>query len=155
MPAAPSGSLTAAIELASTLLASDPARAGRQAQQILASAPADPRALLILGSAHRRQGDAQAARSVLEPLAQAYPRAALTQYELGLALAALGETEPAIAALRQAVGLKRDLAEAWRALGDQLFLAGDAAGAEAAFQEQARAAVRDPALMAAADALFE
>jgi len=92
---------------------------------------------------------------VLEPLARAYPNAALTAYELGATLAALGEIRPGIATLRRAVALKPDLAEAWRALGDQLFLTGDAAGAEAAFAQHLRASVRDPALKGAADALFE
>jgi tetratricopeptide (TPR) repeat protein len=149
------GSLSAAIEQASALLASDPAVAAGRAQAILRIAPADPRAALILASARRRLGDAAGARAVLEPLARAYPNAALTAYELGAALAALGETGPAIAALRRAVALKPDLAEAWRALGDQLFLTGDGAGAEAAFAHHLRASVRDPALKGAADALFE
>ncbi|HEX7945346.1 MAG TPA: hypothetical protein VF495_11805, partial [Phenylobacterium sp.] len=54
---APPGSLAAAIERASALLASDPAQAGREAQAILQRAGNDPRALLILGSARRRTGD--------------------------------------------------------------------------------------------------
>ncbi len=148
-------SLTAAIEQASSQLASDPAAAARRAEAILKIASADPRAALILASARRRLGDAAGARSVLEPLARAYPKAALTAYELGAALAALGETGLGIAALRRAVALKPDLAEAWRALGDQLFLTGDATGAEAAFAQHLRASVRDPALKGAADALFE
>ena len=155
MAEAGAGSLSAAIEQASSLLASDPAGAARRAQAILKIASADPRAALILASARRRLGDAVGARAVLEPLAKAYPGAALTAYELGLTLAALGETGPGITVLRRAVALKPDLADAWRALGDQLFLNGDAAGAEAAFAQHLRASVRDPALKRAADALFE
>jgi tetratricopeptide (TPR) repeat protein len=154
MPVTPPGSLTAAIELASALLATDPAQAGRRARDILAAVPNDPRALLILGSALRRQGDFAAARALIEPLARTYPGAALTQYELGLACSGLGEGPAAIEALRRATGLKGDLAEAWRALGDELFRAGDVAGAEAAFKAHVRAAVRDPDLKGAADALF-
>ena len=148
-------SLAAAIDRAAALLASDPASAERQARAILTAAPRDPRAALILGSARRRLGDAVAARAVLEPLAKAYPRAANTHYELGLTLAALGEASPSIAALRHATGLNRDLAEAWRALGDQLFLLGDVEGAERAYAEHGRAAVGDPALKPAADAIFD
>jgi predicted Zn-dependent protease len=155
MAEAGAGSLSAAIEQASSLLASDPAAAAGRAAAILKIAPTDPRAALILASARRRLGDAAGAHAVLEPLARAYPNAALTAYELGAVLAALGETGPGIAALRRAVTLKPDLAEAWRALGDQLFLTGDAAGAEAAFAQHLRASVRDPALKGAADALFE
>ena len=155
MAEAGAGSLSAAIEQASSLLASDPAGAARRAEAILRIASADPRAALILASARRRLGDAVGARAVLEPLARAYPGAALTAYELGLTLAALGESGPGITALRRAVALKPDLAEAWRALGDQLFLTGDVAGAEGAFAQHLRASVRDPALKGAADALFE
>jgi tetratricopeptide (TPR) repeat protein len=147
--------VSAAVARASTALAADPGLAQRVAEQILQVVPADPRALLILGSARRRLGDPAAARALLEPLAKAHAGAAHTHYELGLVLAALGEADPAIAALRHAVGLRRDLAEAWRALGDQLFRQGDTAGAEAAFAEQARASVQDRALTPAADALFD
>jgi tetratricopeptide (TPR) repeat protein len=154
MVSAPPESLPAALERASSLLAADPAAAEGQARAILTRAPGDPRALLILGSARRRQGDAAGARALLEPLAKAYPNAALTRFELGAALAALGDDEGAAAALRHAVGLQRDLAEAWRALGDLLFKCGDIEGAEAAFAEHARASVRDPALKGAAEALF-
>ena len=110
--------------------------------------------MLILASARRRQGDAAAARALLAPLAQAYPRAARTQYELGLTLGDLGDRVGAVAALRQAVALNADLPEAWRALGDRLFADGDVSGAEAAFAEHERAAIIDPNLRPAADALF-
>jgi tetratricopeptide (TPR) repeat protein len=155
MAEAPAGSLAAAIERASSLLATDPAAARRQAESILKAVPRDPRAALILASARRRQGDAKGARALLEPLAKAYPSAALTAYELGMALGDLGEPGPAIVCLRRAVALKPDLADAWRALGDQLFLTGEGAQAEAAFAQHLRASVRDPALKAAADALFQ
>jgi tetratricopeptide (TPR) repeat protein len=147
-------SQAALIERAATLLATDPAQAGRQAETILKVSPNDPRALLILGSARRRLGDVRGARAVLAPLARAYPRAANTQYELGLALSQLGEPGAA-AALRQATALNRDLADAWRALGDILFREGDAPGAEQAYAEHRRAAVTDPALKPAAQALFD
>jgi len=146
--------LNAAVQRAAALLASEPALAERQAREILKRAPADPRAGLILGSARRRLGDPTAARAVLEPLARAYPRAANTQYELGMTLAALGEAPAAIDALRRATGVNRELAEAWRALGDLLFAAGDVAGAESAFAEHTRASVTNPALKPAAEAVF-
>ncbi len=142
-----------AVTRASALLATDPAAAQALAEAILEADPRDPRALLILGSARRRGGDAAGALAILEPLARAWPRAAHTQYELGLALAASGRTAKALAALRQAVALRRDLPEAWRALGEMLFAEGDAAGADAAFAEHHRATLPDPALQAAADDL--
>jgi len=143
------------LDQAAALLATDPRLAGQQAKAILAIAPTDPRVLLILGSAHRRLGDDKAALAVLAPLAKAYPRAALTQYEYGATLLALGRSAEAAAALRAAVALNRDLPEAWRALGDLLFEAGDVAGAERAFAEHGRAMVRDPRLKPAAEALLE
>ena len=150
----PSLSYTPTIEQASALLATDPAAALRQAVAILTLTPQDPRAILIVGSAQRRLGDPTAARALLVPLAMAHPGAAHTHYELGLTLAALGETNSAIAALRHAVSRKPDLAEAWRVLGDQLFQVGDTKGTDAAFAEHARALVTDPALKGVADALF-
>jgi Flp pilus assembly protein TadD len=148
-------SLGAAAAQAAGLLATDPAAARRTAEQILRLAPQDPRARLILASALRRTGDPAAALAILTPLARAYPRAALTQYELGAALAAQGQEAAALAALRQAVGLNRDLPQAWQALGELLFAAGDLAGADRAFAEHARAAVQDPALQPAAQAILE
>lgn len=150
----PAGSLAAAVERASALLATDPSEAGRQARAILRAAPSDPRAQLILGSSLRRGGDLAGAKAVLVPLAAAFPRAALTQYELGVVLCGLGSEAQGVAALRNAVTLNRELPEAWRALGERLFAAGDLAGAETAFREHARASVRDPRLRPAAEALF-
>jgi tetratricopeptide (TPR) repeat protein len=155
MNVASPGSLNAAVERASAVLGADPGRALREAEAILKLAPADPRARLIVGSARRRLGDPARAKAILAPLAAAFPRAAHTQYELGLVYEALGERKKALAALRNAVTLRRELAEAWRALGDLLFLDGDAAGAEAAFAEHGRASIQNPALRPAADALFE
>ena len=143
----------AVIARAAAALASDPARAERDARRVLAAAPNDPRALLILASARRRQGDPASAKALLAPLARAWPQAANTHYELGLVLAELGEPGAA-EALRHATGLNRDLADAWRALGDLAFKAGDIPGAEAAYAEHRRAAVTDPALKPAAEALF-
>jgi predicted Zn-dependent protease len=150
----PASPIAGAVDRAAALLASEPTQAERLAQDILKSAPNDPRAGLILGSARRRLGDPVSARAILEPLAKAYPRAANTQYELGLTLAALGETNAAIVALRQAVAVKPDLTDAWRALSDQLFAEGDVAGGDWAYAGHARASVRNPALKPAADAIF-
>ena len=146
--------LNAEVARASEILGSDPAAALASAQRILKVAPRDPRALLIVGSAHRRLGDPRSALKVLEPLAQAYPRAAHTFYELGAAFAASGKADRAVGALRHAVALKPDLAEAWRALGDLLFARGDQAGADAAFARHDRATIRNPALHAPGDAIL-
>ena len=155
MAETPQASLAAAIDRAAARLGADPAQAGRDAEAILKSLPTDPRALLILASAHRRLGRAEAARRILAPLAAAHPNAARTQYELGAVLADLGDAVGGAAALRRALTLNRELPEAWRALGDARFRAGDVAGADTAYAEFARTSVTDPALRRAADALFE
>jgi tetratricopeptide (TPR) repeat protein len=152
---APTGSLNDALDRAAKLLAVNPALAERQAEEILKVVPNDPRAVLMVGMARRRRGDAAGARAVLEPLALAQPRSAQTHLELGLVLAALARGDEALHALRRAVALKRDLAEGWRAIGDLLTARGDPGGADAAYAQHIRAAVTDPRLMAAADALCE
>ncbi len=149
------GSLAEALEHASSLLRAQPKLAQRQAEAILAAAPGDPRAVLLIGAARRRLGDLAGARALLEDLVRAQPRSAASHCELGLTFAAMGESAGAIAALRAAVMLKRDLADAWRALGDELTAIGDSAGADDAYAELIRASVSDPALMSAADALCE
>jgi tetratricopeptide (TPR) repeat protein len=145
----------ATLQEASDLLASDPARARRLAQALLDQAPGEPRAALILASAQRRLGEVAAAHALLVPLAARFPRAALTHYELGLTLAALGQPAQAIEALRHALELKPDHADAWRALGELLFRSGDESAAQVAFARHERASISNPALFAAADALLE
>jgi len=142
------------IDRAAALLGADPARAEAEIRVALAAAPKDPRALLIFASARRRLGFAAEALAVLAPLAAAFPKAALTQYELGLCLAATGDATGAAAAFRAATTAHPDLADAWKALGDLLFADGDAAGAQDAFAQHARAAVTDPKLKPAALALY-
>jgi tetratricopeptide (TPR) repeat protein len=147
--------LTAGVERAAALLGADPKAAEREARAVLQVSPNDPRAALILASSLRRRGDAAGALAILRPLAQAFPGAALTQYELGVALAARAQPREALAALRRAVQVNRDLAEAWRALGDLLFDEGDSRGAEDAFAQHRRALVREPHLKPAAEALCD
>jgi tetratricopeptide (TPR) repeat protein len=153
--AEPSGTLATALAHAQRLLASDPRLAAEQAAEILKVVPGEPRALLMLGAAHRSQGDAASARDVLEPLARAQPNWADAHLELGLALAGVGEAATATSALRRAAQLKPDMSEAWRALGDQLMLAGDVQGADDAYAQQIKCSTNDPRLMAAAVALCD
>jgi tetratricopeptide (TPR) repeat protein len=155
MPEQAVGSLDAALARAVALLRTNAALAERQAREILAVVPTDPRAMLILGMALRRCGDAAAAKVVLEPLAGAQPGSAQTHHELGMSLASLGEGEAAISWLRRAVSIRRDIPEAWRAIGDLLSVQGDNAGADRAYAEQIRASVTDPTVLAAADALCD
>jgi predicted Zn-dependent protease len=153
--AEPAGTLTQALDRALALLASSPALAERQAREILAAVPGEPRARLVLGMAQRRRGDAAGARETLTALAAEQPGSAQTQFELGETLASLGQTGAAIAALERATSLKPDRPGAWRALGDALTLTGQSEPADRAYARMIRASVTDPNLMQAAGALCE
>jgi predicted Zn-dependent protease len=130
---------TEAVGNALALLTGNPAAAERQAREILKFLPDDARAVFILGAARRRQGDPGGARTLLQRVVDVHPGSANAHHELGLTLAGLGESDAAVAALRQARELRRDLPDAWRTLGDQLTLAGDQDRAALAYAEQAYA----------------
>jgi tetratricopeptide (TPR) repeat protein len=82
------------------------------------------------------------------------PNQAAAHLVRGLALAQTGQHEAAAAALRRAAALDPQ-GPAWRALGDQLTLLEDTAGADAAYAQAIRASVNNPTLMQAAVALCE
>ena len=149
------GSVEAAVRNAARLLQTDPALAAEQAAEILKSVPNQPLAMLLLGVARRTAGDAAGAMQVLEPLLVMHPQWALAHYELALALGGMERAAEALGALRRAVELKPDLADAWRALGDQLTIAGDRQGADAAYAQNIKASTKDPNLLMAAAALCE
>ena len=149
----PLGTLEVALAHARQLLARDPQLAAGQALEILAAVPGHPLALLILGAAHRIRGQTHAALEVLEPLARAQPRAAPVQLELGIALGEAGRPAEAAAALRRALLVKPDSADAWRSLADALDAQGDARGADEARARYLEAATRDPRLLEAGAAL--
>ncbi|MEO8364966.1 MAG: sulfotransferase [Pseudoxanthomonas sp.] len=153
--AAPTATLETALAHAGRLLATDPALAGEQANEIIRAVGDHPMALLILGSSHRARGDVGSALAILQPLADSQPNSAITQFELGLALGKDGQGDQALAALRRAVALKPDLPQAWLALGDHLRAVDDVAGADAAYANHLRHSTRDPQLMTAASALLE
>jgi tetratricopeptide (TPR) repeat protein len=152
---APSAQLNAAVAAARALLGAEPAAAAAKARQILAGAPHRLDARLLLGAALRRAGDPADAATVLKPIVQANPGVWGLQFELGAALAALGETGPAIKALRRATGLNPTSSLAWHALGDQLVIAGDSRGAEAAQARELSGSVHDAVLVAGVKALLE
>src|SRR5579859_3847448 len=143
---------TELIEQAAILLAMNPALAEELALSVMETMPDDPRARLIIGSARRRQGNPVDALQILAPLANSFPKATKTHFELGVTLSDLGKTSDAIVALRHALTLDPEFCEAWRVLGDQLFLDGDTAGGEAAFAEHVRTSVQSPQLKRAAEA---
>jgi predicted Zn-dependent protease len=151
----PVGSVEVALGHAARLLERSPVLAAEQAREILKAVPDHPLATLLLGVARRAGGDAAGAVAVLGPLAAIHPQWALAHYELALALSGLDRNAAAITALQRAVTLKPEMADAWRALGDELTNAGDAAGADAAYAQNIKASTKDPRLLTAAAALCE
>lgn len=149
----PKGDLKTALEHAARLLQQDPVLAEAQAAEILRVFQGSVAALQILGIARRLQGRADEALPAFEVAAEAAKGAAGFQYEYGLTLGAAGRGDDAIAALRRAVKLKPDMPGAWRALGDQLSLAGDEAGSQKAYHRHLMTASRDPKLVEAASFL--
>jgi predicted Zn-dependent protease len=151
----PVGSVEVALGHTARLLQSNPLLAAEQAGEILKSVPNHPLATLLLGVAQRTAGDPHAALQVLEPLAVLHSQWALAQYELALGLGAVDRNPEAVAALRRALALKPQMADAWRALADQLSATGDMAGADLAYAQNIKASTKDPRLLAAAAALCE
>ncbi len=82
--------------------------------------PQNADALLLLGASLRQQGDAIAARNILEPFVHAQPDSVFAHYELGVALGLLGNHREAVDALARAVDLASTFVDAWCALGDEL-----------------------------------
>ena len=144
-----------AVANAMALLDVNPAAAERQAREILRFLPDDARAVFIVGAARRRQGDPIGARALLQRVVDVHPGSAYAHHELGLTLAGLGESEAAIAALRTASDIRRELPDAWRSLGDQLTLAGDRDSAALAYAEQTFGDAKDGPPPAALEALRE
>jgi tetratricopeptide (TPR) repeat protein len=81
------------------------------------------------------------------------PGAARAQFELASKAASRGDINSTIEALRQATRLDPAMSAAWRALGETLARAGDAAGADAAYAAYVRAAGDDAELVRAAQAV--
>lgn len=150
---APVAGLDAALAHALRLLETRPELAAEQALAILEAAPGHPGGELVLGMAETALGDAAGAVRRLAALAQAQPGSAMTWLALGRAQAAQGEDAQAQASMERAVALQPALPGAWLALADLRFSRGDGAGADAAYLQHVRHSVRDPVLMAAADAL--
>ena len=153
--AAPTGTLQTALDHARQLLATDPAMAAQQADEIIRVVGRHPMALLVLAASHRVRGQMPHALDVLEPLVREHPQWPLAHLEHGLTLGRAGRGGDAVPALRRALALKPDLPQAWRELGDHLSAMGDGDGAAQAYLEHTRHATRDPGLMQAAAALAD
>lgn len=151
----PTGTLAVALERAERLLGVDPALAEEQAREILKVIPGQREAELLVAVALRRKGRAADARVILERLIAAAPNWAKAHYELGLVMARLGRSKKAINELQRAVAIQPDLTNAWRSLGDQLTLEGDAEGADHAYAKHIESSTKDPELLEAAAALVD
>lgn len=125
---------------ASALLESNPAAAASRASAILESCPGHEEANLLLATARRRLGDPGTAAGLLESLARAQPGSAILQLELARAYAAGNRHREAITALLSALALDEELADAWRELAAQRFIAGDVLGGDIAYAQFARLA---------------
>jgi tetratricopeptide (TPR) repeat protein len=117
---------------------------------------ADPTGTLETALAHARRLLGQQpdlALAQVREILRVVPRSAAALLIAGEAHRMKGEGEASTAAFRAAVAADPGSAEAWRALGDQLHLADDPAGGDAAYLAALRASTRDPDLLEAADAL--
>jgi predicted Zn-dependent protease len=151
----PAGKLSTALAAAANLLSTQPALAAQRVAEILKDCPHHPPAILLLGAARHRAGDAASAVELLEPLAAAHPGSPFVFYELGLARGALRHGDAAVAVLRRAVELKPDFGDAWRALADHLGALGNTEEADIAHARHLRYATQDPQLLEAGAAMVE
>ncbi|MEO0423658.1 MAG: sulfotransferase [Pseudomonadota bacterium] len=135
-------------------LQENPEAAQEQAREVLKVVPGEKHARLLLAMCDRRTGQFAPAIDALSSLTCEHPQFAPAQAELGLSLIGAGRWSEAEAALRTAVSLQRDLAGAWKALGDLLAERGDDTGSNEAYQEHVRCSVQDTALVKAGNALF-
>jgi predicted Zn-dependent protease len=131
---------------ASVLLDSDPMAAAHRARAILANIPQHGEANLLLAVACRLCGDLTTATSVLEYLVGAHPASPIMQLELGRTYAARGHSAEALAAFQRVVERDPTLADGWRELAAQCFLAGDARGGDVAYLKYAQLAPSEPQL---------
>jgi tetratricopeptide (TPR) repeat protein len=154
-PEAPVAPVDVALAHARRLLATQPALAAQQADEILRVVPDHPLALLLLGTARCACGDPAAGLAPLERLCALEPDSAAAHCELGRALGEAGRGDAAVAALRRALVLQPDLGEALRLLADHLAAIGDFAAADATRAQHIRCSTRDPRLLSAAAALCD
>ena len=152
-PQAVTGDLTTATAHAERLLSQDPRLAARQAEEILKVDPASDAARRILATACRVLGDAPRSLGLLEPLAERLGESPGFLFEYGQTLGAVGRGAESIRALRKAISLNPGFAAAWRSLGDQLEVAGDAEGSREAYQKHFALTAQHPELIEAIDLL--
>lgn len=135
------------------LLGSDPAGALARAEELLTSVPDEPMALTFQGVAHRLLGNPHAAADVLARVCERWPDAPFPHLQLGLALREGHHDQRAVDAMRRALAIKPDFADAWLALADLSIAMGRGPDANHAFAGYVRHSMEQPLLRAAAAAL--
>ena len=140
---------------ASALLDADPAAAARAAGEILKDSPDNAAASLLAATAARKLGNTALALELLEGLARSQPAAGPLRLELARAYSEAGRAAESVAALREALSIEPGLAEGWRELSSQLAAAGDAHGADAAYERYAALASQPWQLVEPSVALAE
>jgi tetratricopeptide (TPR) repeat protein len=139
--------LSARLDNAAQSLGTDAESAATSASEVLDMFPGQSQALLLLVSALNLMGAEDGARQLLEWMSQEHQNVASIQYELGILFARLGMPKEAIQRLSRAVELEPLHPLAWRALGDQLALNGDMAGACSAYVRHAKLSLRELKLL--------
>jgi len=146
---------TALLKEAMSAMGSNPDRAATLCRAALQAEPRNIDAILLLSEALRRTGQLDEAHALVAPLAAENIARFGVQRQLGVILADKREPLAASIALRAAAAIAPAHPTIWRDLGDQLALAGDAAGAGAARARHADLPLTEPRLMRAATALRE
>lgn len=136
-----SAAANALVSQALKVLNADPAQAETLLRAALQSDPRNDDAQLVLSEALRRQAKLTDARTFAQAQVQVRPQWFGAQRQLGVVLGELREPLAASIALQRAAELNSGHPTIWRELADQLSLAGDVAGAQAAY---ARHAVAPP-----------
>lgn len=134
-------------------LGPDPARAAALCRALLEREPQNDEAQLVLSEALRLQGDLVGAWREAEAQAAKRPAWFGAHRQLGIVLAARGETRAAVDALRRAAELNPRHPTIWRELADQLLRAGDAADAQEAYARHGALPPGEPRLVRAAQLL--
>ncbi|AVP96109.1 hypothetical protein C7S18_02375 [Ahniella affigens] len=147
------GSLQQALQQAQSLLQRTPELALAQTDEILKVIPEQADARLLKAACLRRLNRLDAARAVMDPLRQQFPRSAAVWLEWGLLAGRLGKGDAAGRSLARAADLDPGLPGVWLALADHLSAVDDTDGAQRALARHLRHSARDPELLQAADAL--
>ncbi len=130
----------AAQQAVAALQQNEPARALRELDRLDAQAREHPELLRLRGIARLYMGDVGAAVACLSEAVERWPDDALTNGQLGAALASAGDLEAAVMMFRRAVELDAAHYDAWFNLGHALDRLDDAHSACHAFGEALRLA---------------